>query len=455
VSIASDGARETTRAARRVPWPVVLAVVALVLRLGLIIATHRFAPNNDPADYDHIARSIANGHGYPPTLLAAPGTPSALRPPGYPLLLALVYLLGGHWLAGRVANALLGVVVVWLVYLIAKVLWTERHGLIAGGLAAIFPPLIALNGSLLSEPLFLVFELLVVWAVLGYQDGRRRLLRAAVIGVLCGAAALTRSVGLLLPIAAIAGLLAAPDTNRRQAVESVTAVLAAMCLTIAPWAIRNASAFHGAFVPVSTQDGITAAGTYNAEAGTSGRLYAVWRPPYLVPAFQHLFGDSVDEAQMDRILRNDAVSYAVAHPGYFLAAIGLDSLRLVNLGPAHSFVSHQWYYEMGVPRRAEAWVSITGDLVIATALLTVVAAGIRARRSADEPRRGGRRRHGFVWLMPVLMYAAVVPIHGGVRYRSPVDPFFVILAAYGVAAASEALRGGVPERAAAHWIVGR
>jgi hypothetical protein len=31
----------------------------------------------------------------------------------------------------------------------------------------------------------------------------------------------------------------------------------------------------------------------------------------------------------------------------------------------------------------------------------------------------------------------------------------VILAAYGVAAASEALSGGVPERAAAHWIVGR
>jgi 4-amino-4-deoxy-L-arabinose transferase-like glycosyltransferase len=411
-------------------WP-------LLLRLAFILATPHFAPNNDPADYDHIARSLASGHGYPPTLLAAPGTPSALRPPGYPLLLAAVYTLGGHWGAGRVVNALLGALAVLLIYLIATGLWDRRHGLIAGGLAAVFPPLIALNGSLLSEPLFIVLELLFVLVVMRYQNGRRRLLYAGLIGALCGAAALTRSIGLLLPVAGIVGMAAAPDATRSQALGSVTAMLAAMCVVIAPWAIRNADAFHGAFVPVSTQDGITAAGTYNARAATSGPLYAIWRPPYFVPGFHHLFGDSIDEAQLDRVLRDDAVSYAAAHPGYALAALGLNTLRLAYIGPHGAAENRQWYYEMDVSRNVRPWASISGGVVIAAAVLGVVAALIRARARRRQAARSSGRRRLFVWLVPFLMYVSVVPIQGAFRYRAPIDPFLVMLAAYAAVSLSE------------------
>jgi 4-amino-4-deoxy-L-arabinose transferase-like glycosyltransferase len=365
--------------------PVLVTALALLLRLGFIIATPHFSPNNDPADYDHIARSIATGHGFSPTLLAAPGSPSALRPPGYPLLLAFVYMLGGHWLAGRVANALLGSLLVLLVYLIASRLWGRRRAVIAGLLAAVFPPLIALTGSLLSEPLFIVLELLVVLATLRYQDSQRRPLYAAVIGLLIAAAALTRSVGLLLPVVAIVGIWVAPGSTRRQAVGSVAVMLAVMCAVIAPWAVRNAEAFHGAFVPISTQDGITAAGTYNAQAAAPGPTYAVWRPPYLVPGFQHLFDDSIDEAQMDHILRNDAISYAEAHPAYMLDAIGLDTLRLAYVGPGHAVVNRQWYYEMGVPRNMRPWVSLGGEVAIALALLGAGIAATRLMRRRRGP----------------------------------------------------------------------
>lgn len=422
-------------------WPWLLLAIALSLRLGLIIATPHFSPNNDPRDYDQIARSIANGHGFPATLLAAPGSPTALRPPGYPLLLAFVYLLGGHWLAGRVINALLGSLVVLLVYATASMVWDRRHAVIAGALAAVFPPLIALNGSLLSEPLFILLELLVVLGVLRYQGTQRRLLYAIAIGVVCAAAALTRSVGVLLPVAAAVGIWVAPDSSRRQALGSVGAMLVAMALVIAPWAIRNADAFHGAFVPISTQDGITAAGTYNSQAATPGPLYAVWRPPFLVPSFKHLFGDSINEAQMDGIFRNDALSYAEDHPGYALDAIGLDSLRLAYIGPGHAFVNRQWYYEMGIPPSLQPAISLTGDVVIALALIGAAVAVTRMTSRRRRARAARDRRTRFVWLVPLFMFATVVPIQGAFRYRAPVDPFLLWLAAYALVAGGGALKG--------------
>jgi 4-amino-4-deoxy-L-arabinose transferase-like glycosyltransferase len=430
--IEATPATTTGSPARPGRWLAAILGSALVLRVALILATPGFTPHDDPADYDRIARSIVSGHGFGPTLLAAPGTPSALRPPGYPLFLALVYELGGHWLAGRLANAVLGTVVVVLIYLIGRLLWGQPAGLLAGALAAVFPPLIALNASLLSEPLFLVLELLVVVCVLAYQRGERPLLWAALAGVLCGASALTRSVGLFLPLAAMVGFLTAGVYSLRLRAASVALLIALTALTIAPWTIRNAVVFHGAFVPVSTQDWITAAGTYNPQAGAPGSLYAVWRPPYFVPSLQHLFGDSINEARLDSVLRSDSVSYASAHPGYVLAATGLNGLRLLlNLGPGHTGAARSEYYEMNVPTRLRPWLSATSDLVIVLALACVLIAWQR-RRTQPSSRPWGRL--WFMWLVPLFMFASVAPIQGSFRYRAAIDPFFVLAATYALSA---------------------
>src|SRR5205807_8602605 len=127
--------------------------------------------------------------------------------------------------------------------------------------------------------------------------------------------------------------------------------------------------------------------------------------PYFVRAFQPLFRDSIDEARMDTILRGDAVDYATAHPGYLFAATVLNSLRSLDIGPAHSVASRAWYYEMGTPRGVQFLVSATADLMIVFAAAGIV---IRYRR-----RRAGRLSgHLFVWLVPVLMCAATMPING-------------------------------------------
>src|ERR671910_3454957 len=99
-----------------------LLALALVVRLGYVAATPGYEAVNDAHNYDVHARSIAAGHGFA-RIGSGPSGETAFRPPGYPYFLAGVYALSGveqattptRMLAGRVANAVVGTVIVALI----------------------------------------------------------------------------------------------------------------------------------------------------------------------------------------------------------------------------------------------------------------------------------------------------------------------------------------------------
>src|SRR5829696_570316 len=175
----------------RAALPVIL-VIALALRLGAMAATDPYSPHGDAIDYHAHALSLVQDGQYPGTLFAgldeiivrgneAPTiserttAPSAYRPPTYPYLLAAVYAVSGNsWTAGRLTNALLGVLAVALVFVIARRLWDRTVGLLAAGVMPVAPPLVYLSASLMSEPLFIALELAAVLAVIvhGQSDHR-------------------------------------------------------------------------------------------------------------------------------------------------------------------------------------------------------------------------------------------------------------------------------------------
>src|SRR3712207_9300748 len=97
----------------------------------------------------------------------------------------------------RLLGAATGGATVALVGVLGRQLAGARAGLLAAGLAAVYPTLIAADGALMSESLF---GLLVALSLLAAH----RLLdapgvgRALVLGALAGLAALTRGEALLL-----------------------------------------------------------------------------------------------------------------------------------------------------------------------------------------------------------------------------------------------------------------
>ena len=421
-------------AIRRAPRAL-LAVLALALaaRVATVLATPDYAPLFDAADYHRHALSIAGGDGYPPSAFA--DGPTAFRPPAYPYLLAAVYELTDYsYTAARLVGALLGTLVVLLVYVLGRRLLGALAGLVAAAVAAVYPSLVLWNAALLTEPLFLVFELAAVLAALVARD-RASLRWAAAAGALAGLAALARSNGILLvPVLAVGVWWVRPRLSMR-ALAGPAALVAGAALALAPWAIRNAVELD-AFVPVSTQGGFGLAGTYNDQARGDHDYRGGWRAPLSAPEHQDLRGTrSLSEVDIERELRERAIEYAGDHPGYALEAAGLNALRAFELDPVPERIERNERDERGIGADAAAAVRWTTWIL----LLLVVAGAVPLAR-----RRSAARVPAFVWALPVVMVAVAVALSGQLRHRAPAEPFLALLAGVALAAPLERRYGAAP-----------
>jgi 4-amino-4-deoxy-L-arabinose transferase-like glycosyltransferase len=415
--------------------PAAIVLVALLLRVIVVAADTPYRPANDSLDYDRYARSIAAGDGYPQSGTLLFGGPTALRPPGYPVLLGALYALSGDSVTlGRLAGAALGALAVLLLYLISRTIWGRRTALFAAALAAVFPPLVLLSEELLSESLFIALELAAVLAVFRFRRSGGLLRWAVAAGALCGIASLTRNVGLVLVLPIAIGLWTGRPRLRADALAAPATTLLTALLVLAPWTIRNEIEF-GRFIPVSSGTGFTLAGTYNRQSFEQGGTHGAWRTPQVLPQFEALFTTrGIDEGTEDSILRRRALDFAWEHPGYVAEASAWNLLRMFELSGGSVVGTHgEPIVERGIGSQ-DPWVERIG-LGIAVLLAAIgVAAIVRSRRgkgdAGEPPVPSGP---WFMWLVPILALLATAPLGGLPRYRLAADPFILLLAGVGAA----------------------
>lgn len=408
----------------RVGLWIVLAV-ALGARLAVIPAAQ--APFGDAFDFLRHGERIAAAFEYPATLFADPGGPSALRPPGLPLLLGGIFEVFGTDLdAARVVFALLGTLSVLLLYLlVARVFADRRLALGTAALAAVLPSLVLLDNGLLSENLFIPLALGVALLVAVHRD-RGGWAPAAGAGAVLGLAVLTRSNGLLLALPVVVGLWGARGAARRWAAPAIA--LGCLALVLAPWTVRNAILFER-FLPLGTQGGFTIAGQWNGNAADPGPKRAEWLAPPLL--YKELFGrPELDEGDIDAELRSRAIEFAVEHPPVAPTALFLNVQRSFGVHIAHSELNSLAFTEMGIPESRWEWVRIS---TYALALLALAGAVVALRKRLGAP---------WLWAFPVLLFAGYVVWLGTPRYRVPVDPFLALLAVIALRAGAARLRTG-------------
>lgn len=408
-----------------------LAVLAVALLLrGGMVALNEITPAYDAADYQRIAVVLSETGGYPPTTYAAPGTPSAFRPPAWPYALAATKVVAGEGeTAGRLLGALLGTLSVLLVFLVARDVWNRRTALTAAWLTAVFPPLLFADTSLLSEVLFTPCMLGMVWALLRAQGNADAWRWLPAAGALNGLAMLTRSSGVVLLAPLAIGAWRAAGGTRGRTVAAVALAVAAAAVVVAPWTIRNAVVF-GELVPVSTQGGYSLAATYNPSANSRDEFRGAARMPADVPALGPLLGrPGHDEADLGDELGRLGREYAADNPGYVLDVMRLNTIRMLLLGG----VEQKWrtrlaHAEMGVPERADGLLALS---VLAALLAAIAGVVALVRRS---PGIDGRRGPLWLWAIPLLLWLVTVVISGGPRYRVVLDPFLLMLAAVALTA---------------------
>jgi hypothetical protein len=289
-----------------------IGLIALVLRIAYTLIfvgdLHGF---DDTYFYHHDAHYLANGPGFIQPLayqVTGASVPTASHPPLWPGLLAVFSLLGlDSWTVQRLVGCVVGAVVVVLIGVLGRRVAGPRVGVFAAGVAAVYPVLITADGSLMSETLYGLFVVLALLSAYRLLERPTRA-NARTLGLLIGAAALSRAEGwLLLPLLAApvcwVNRRRMPGWDRRLGIAAV-----AMVLVILPWTLRNWAVFNRPVV-IST-NGSAVIGGANCDATFKGRDIGLWRIDCLAPG-----PPGENEAQQASRWQRSGLGYARRHLG--------------------------------------------------------------------------------------------------------------------------------------------
>ena len=226
--------------------PVALVVVVLLAAI-VSITPWPVGAYEDDAIYTLLAKSLANGDGY--RMMNLPGTPHATHyPPGYPLLLSLLWRVSPEFpdnvVVFKFTNAVLLAVAAGAMYWFARsrLQFTPLVAAIVAAVGSASTMTLHLAGLVLSEPLFLALLFLSLPLIeRAASEGRIR--DAALAGALLGALAMVRTIG-----AVAIGALLIVLLLRKQG-RAALAVASGAALFLVPWQLW-VSAHEGEIAPI-------------------------------------------------------------------------------------------------------------------------------------------------------------------------------------------------------------
>lgn len=297
-------------------WWAALAVITaagLVVRVTyVLVVAARIEPGADATWYLLQAGIIGSGDGYlDPEAYFGRGEAVATAnfPPLWPSLLAVVERVGlGGEQAYRLVGALVGTVTVAIAGLIGRRVAGDRVGLVAAGIVACSPLLIASDGSLMSESLFTALvtaAVLVAYRAID-EPGVGSMM---VLGAVGGLAALTRSDALLIVLLLVgAVVVSVRDVPVRRRLLLGGVGLVAVVVLVAPWSVRNAVRLDSP-VP-STNTGSVLEGA-NCPATYGGALLGAWKAECLIETRRA----NLSEAEWSAAGRARGIDHATDHPG--------------------------------------------------------------------------------------------------------------------------------------------
>ncbi len=424
-------------------WKQLALILALALAVRLTVAAcwqsrldGRFG-FGDSESYWTLGRAVAGGQPY----RYGSDDAEVFRTPGYPVILAPIFLLGGNeppvmW--ARVESAVLGTLAVLCVWWLGRMLFDERTGLIAAAVAAFYPGAIAVGVLVLSESPFCVLMLvqLALWTLalrasevgvagakrsdapepLGHRlwlcrqpPGRNALLLAVAAGLAAGAATLVRPSWLLFtPMAVLISVVVCGQKLRHLRIGA--AVLLGLIVAMTPWWVRNAQV-TSRFVPTTLQVGASLYDGLNPAATGASDMDFVDR-------FAEKVRSQSDESQeqpsepfevrLDRRLRTEAIHWAMSNPTRAAKLAAVKVMRTWNIWPNEPSLS--------------AWPV---RLAVALTYTPILILGILG--AAGTIRLGWP--YILCWLPAVYFTMLHAVFIGSIRYRQPAMLGLIVLAA--------------------------
>jgi len=440
----------------------VLFFLALVVRLGLFVA---IAPWDDRVWQERIAFSDAGGYHqiavnllehrvYSVYPLSSSGVPIAprhpiLRTPVYPLFVAGVYATSGYRVyMVLLLQVIMGAVSCLIIYRIGTVLFNSKVGFLAGCLLAVdFASLLYAN-NLMTETLFTFLFLVSIYFVVRFL--KRSSIKYLIWGGLfMGLATLCRPVSLYFPVFLVLFFIFSSFVKRIRPVNRITnglVFILIFLLTLSPWLIRNTMV--SGFPHVSSMAHM--APLNNAaylEQARSGRSLKEIKGEFSKELENLVKGKNLSAAEEVRIAQQLALEKIMKHPILY-ARVHLTGVLPTLVEPGSS----EFWRVLGREPRGIHLLStlltkgpggviatVVGNksfsqiCYIAGAMIFLLVVYIGLAVGLIDLTL--KRKYSVVILLlaiPGYFLLTVGPL-GDMRFRVPIMPYIMLLAAYGIA----------------------
>jgi 4-amino-4-deoxy-L-arabinose transferase-like glycosyltransferase len=422
VSTGSSGALSHLYRGKWTRWSFALGLICLgglALRVAYVLHAHDATLEGDGNWYHHSANLLVQGHGFIDpiryTYYFREVLPAAHHPPAWTLVLAVPSLFGLRTIVQhQLAACVIGAAAIGMVGLTGRRLAGPRAGLVAAGIAAVYPNLWMYERELASETLVLLLVPTAMLAAYRFWE-RPGPLPAMAVGVGCALLALTRAEALLLFVVLLVPLvwLSRGVAWRRRLTWFALAGTAGV-VVMAPWVAYNMNRFeHPVFLTTSLGATLRVANCPSVYFGphVGGWDFGCFRGTQF----------SGDASARDLQGRDGAVRYARLHAGRIPIVV------LAREGRAWGVFRPFQQTVLDTVGGPPARVTRLGLFVYWPLAAAAVAGGVVLRR----------RR---VPLFPLLAFVLTVTIavaltFGQTRYRAPAEVPIVLLAAAAVDAA--------------------
>ena len=379
-------------------WIAAIAIFALRIAL-LMLSTplHRALTGDEPL-YDDVARSVLAGRGF-----MHAGATWVGRPPGWPLLLAGIYLFVGtspHYavIFQGLFDAGTALLFAWLAFRIYRSRLATCFVFLT---VALWPPFLRESRFLQTDPSF-TFALAAMVALFFRFSLVPSWTRAIVVGLVIGVATLIRPAGPAPAAGLILGFLLTHRHRLRQDAPRLLVILAVGALVLEPWTIRNALRFH-AFVPLSVGGGQQL--LLGSLPDTDGRWDAARWPQIATPILAYesaRLGRTPDPIEADRAFLRIGLMTWRRHPMQSLTLYVKRLWRLCLLPVSEGdrpvlrivfLLVLLVLYALAVPQAISGWrsrdpaVSYTGVLALSFALYAVTTSIVYTNSRYIEPLR--------------------------------------------------------------------
>jgi hypothetical protein len=386
-----------------------IAVAAFAGRAAYVVAVTQHDVTIDQAYYAMSANSLADGDGFRFAPLPGAATQeNASHPPLPSAALASVAVVTDSDLVMRLAMAIAGAGVVVLVGLIGRTIARERAGLLAAGIAAVYPNLWVNDGLLLAETfatLCTAALVLLTYRLLGAPNWKN----AAGAGFLCGLAMLTRGeLALFLPLLVLPAAMTIRGMSAARRLGLAAVVLLAALVVVPPWAVYNRTRFDRP-VLLSTGDGGVLIGA-NCDDTYFGPRTGFWDGSCntAVPG---------DASVLNEARRDKAIEYMRDHVDRLPVVMTARVARI--WGAYQPFQMADLAEGDGRPK----WVSLSGWAMLWPLTALALLGGLVIRRRN-------------IPLLPLIAPVVVVTViaaafYGLVRFRTPAEVSLVVLGGAG------------------------